>query len=397
MKKGRWPYLVAVAVLGLAGAVVALSSTASVASVGPGEIRRRIVAIGVEAPKKGIALIRARTAGVVRAVYATEGASVRPGQLLAVLEDAALTAELRRVEAARDSTAESLKALMQGARSDERAAADAEVAGARVQSEMAEDRAQRQAQLGPAAAEAAVAQARWEADLATSRLEAAKAHQNLVELGAPKPEVRAARFKLEEAQAAVDAAREALQRTRILAPIDGTVLTVRVHEGDSILGTGSDPALFEVASLNETEIRSEVDADDARLVQLGQRVKVLDGTTEVGIGAVSRMSEILERRTNGRSNSPELNVRNVWVDVSWKRGDQGRAPLGNKYEVEIELPPLRAPAVVPRSAIAVSEGLTTISVYDGVWPKRVRIEIGATDDRLAQVLNVPIGTRFRTK
>ncbi len=395
--KRKWPYLFAVPIVAVAATVAARNHAAAVATVGPGEIRRRIVAIGVEVPKHGVALIRARTAGTVRAVYVAEGAVVRQGQLLAALEDTTLMADLRRSEAQRDATAQALAQLTQGARKDERAAADADADAARVEWAMAEDRAKRQALLGASGPEAATAQARWEADLAKSRLDAAQARRNLVQHGAPTPEVRAARFKLEEAQAVADAARAALERTRLVAPVEGTVLTIRAHEGDSMLGTGSDPVLFEIANLSQTELRSEVDADDASSVQQGQRVKVLEGVNEVGSGVVTRMSQALERRTNGRANSPELNIRNVWVDVHWLRGDRGNAPMGAKFEVEIELPAVHAPAVVPRSAVTVRDGATTIAVWNGIWPRPLRVELGAADDRLVQVLNVPTGTRFRAR
>lgn len=369
--KRRWHYVLSSSIVVIVAAIAARSHTAAVATVGPGEIQRRIVAIGVEVPKKGTALVRAGTTGMVRTVYVAEGAVVRQGQLLAVLEDAAMAADMRRVQAQRDSTAESRAVLVQGPRKDEQAAADAEVDAAQVEWKMAEDRANRQALLGPAGTKAATAQARWEADLAKSRLDAARARRNIV--------------------------RAALERTRIVAPINGTVLNVRVHEGDSLFGTATDPVLFEIADLTKTEIRAEVDADDARFVQPGQPVTVLDGAAEVGTGIVTRAAQTLERRTNGRANSPELNIRNVWVDVHWNRGDHASVLLGNKYEMRIELPPIHVPAVVPRSAVSVREGSTTIAVWNGFWPRQIRVELGAADDRMVEVLNVPVGTRFRRR
>ena len=109
------------------------------------------------------------------------------------------------------------------------------------------------------------------------------------------------------------------------------------------------------------------------------------------------MSDVLERRTNGRANSPELYVRNVWVDMNWSEPSSGRGPIGKKYDVEIELPTIHAPAVVPRSAIAVRDGSTSIAVGEGMWTRTVEVKLGATDEHLVQILNVPIGTRFRTR
>jgi multidrug efflux pump subunit AcrA (membrane-fusion protein) len=373
MKRGRrWYYVVSsiMAVTAVLAAIIAVRSSAAVATVGPGEIRRRIVAIGVEVPKKGTALIRAGTAGVVRAVYVMEGAVVRQGQLLAVLEDAGAAVDTRRAGAQRDSTAESVAAGAQGRRKDEEAAADAEVEAAEVEWKMAEDRAKRQALLGPSGTEAVAAQARWEADLAKSRLDATRARRNIVRAG--------------------------LGRARIVAPVNGTVLTVRVHEGDSLFGATTDPVLFEVADLTETELRAEVDADDARFVEPGQDVTVLQGPAEVGAGIVTRVAQTLERRTNGRANSPELNIRNVWIDVRWQREDHAGLPLGTKYETRIELPPIRVLALVPRSAISVRDGSTTIAVrsrFWSFWPRQVPVELGTTDDRMVEVLNVPVGTR----
>lgn len=397
MTKWRWPYLVVIPVLALVATVAAGIQAGPLATVGPGEIRRRIMAIGVEVPKKGTALVRARASGEIRRVYVAEAATVQQGQLLAELENTAVAAELRRLQAVRDSTAESLQGLVGGARKDELAAADAELEAAELEWAMAEDRAKRQEMLGPAKSEAAVAQARWEAELAKSRLNATRARHSLTQLGARSSEIREARFKLAAAQAAVDEAQAALERTHIASPIDGTVLTVRAHEGDSILGTSSDPVLFELANLSQTELRSEVDADDARLVQQGLPVRVLQDAVEVGTGAVTRMSEVLERRTNGRANGPELSIRNVWMEVRWNGDRQQRGPLGGKYQVEIELPRLHAPAVVPRTSIRIRDGASTIAIREWLWTRHLRVELGSADDKWVQVLNVPSGTRLLAK
>ena len=50
-------------------------------------------------------------------------------------------------------------------------------------------------------------------------------------------EVRAARFSVKSAEATVEEAREQLTKTRIYAPISGTVSALKVEQGERVVGT----------------------------------------------------------------------------------------------------------------------------------------------------------------
>ena len=81
----------------------------------------------------------------------------------------------------------------------------------------------------------------------------------------------AALIKLEQAQQAVENARQNLENTRLIAPIDGTVTKLSAVAGQN---AGS-AALISLASLAQLQVRFFVDEAELGKVSLGKRVQVI--------------------------------------------------------------------------------------------------------------------------
>jgi RND family efflux transporter MFP subunit len=149
--------------------------------------------------------------------------------------------------------------------------------------------------------EASVEQAQAQAALSEAEYRRAQAVQAAGALSAEDIEKRrasavtdAANVKVAAAQLAEAQAR--LSRTRIVAPIAGTVLTRRAEVGQ-IASTAGD-ALFRVASGGEVEMRGQLAEQDLAQVKVGDTAMVhLTGLSQAFPGRVRLLGAIIDPQT----------------------------------------------------------------------------------------------------
>jgi macrolide-specific efflux system membrane fusion protein len=76
--------------------------------------------------------------------------------------------------------------------------------------------------------------------------------------------------QVSQSELAVDAARLDLERTRIMAPTDGTVVAVLVTEGQSVNAAQSAPTIVKIANLDTMLIKAQISEADITRVRPGQ-------------------------------------------------------------------------------------------------------------------------------
>ena len=88
--------------------------------------------------------------------------------------------------------------------------------------------------------------------------------QVLAEYNVAKKQVEAALFDVQSAQAAVDEARENLNKTTVYAPMSGTVAALNVEKGERVVGTSqmAGTEMLTIANLNEMEALVDVNEND---------------------------------------------------------------------------------------------------------------------------------------
>ncbi|SEC05964.1 efflux RND transporter periplasmic adaptor subunit [Rhodobacter sp. 24-YEA-8] len=104
-------------------------------------------------------------------------------------------------------------------------------------------------------------------------------------------EANLAALKASESQAelAVQAANIALERTRITAPSDGTVVALVAREGQTINANQSSPTLIKLADLDRMIIKVDISEADVIAVQPGQKASfTLSGAPDMRFDAVLR-------------------------------------------------------------------------------------------------------------
>ncbi|HSM48095.1 MAG TPA: efflux RND transporter periplasmic adaptor subunit, partial [Draconibacterium sp.] len=77
-------------------------------------------------------------------------------------------------------------------------------------------------------------------------------------------EVKAAQYSVKSAEASVSEAREQLTKTKIYAPISGTISALNIEKGERVVGTSMmiGTEMMVVADLNKMEVRVDVNEND---------------------------------------------------------------------------------------------------------------------------------------
>ncbi|MDB4948004.1 MAG: efflux transporter, family, subunit [Gemmatimonadetes bacterium] len=258
--------VIGVVVVGAIGGLTALAVTSKSdqgIEVRTESVQRRdlvsvVTASGKVQPKKKVD-ISADISGRVIQVAVEEGQWVNKGDLLIRIDPTQYEAALRRSEAAV-------------------AQARAQSAQARANQLKAQSDVRRSEQL-----------ARGQDLISPADLE--QAH---TQAAVSQAQFEAANFAVQQAQASVSEAREALRKTTILAPMSGRVTRKNIEEGETaIVGTMNNPGtvLLTVADLSVMEAKVKVDETDVSRVKLGDTatVRVDAFNTQTFKGTVTRI------------------------------------------------------------------------------------------------------------
>lgn len=235
------------------------------AAVAPGRVEAASREIRITAPM----------VGRIAEVFVKPNDKVFAGELLVRLDDADLLARLAVAEAqvamrkrARDDRGAARRALNR--RKAEDAVADAERIFADTRAEL--DKASialrkgSGSQGGVDAAQAALAKAKANLDKEQADLREIKGNANT-----PLPSQAEGELNIGRAELAV--AEQALEKTRIRAPIAGTILQVQAKPGELATPSPDQPLLI-MADLSKLRVRVEVDERDITQIHVGQPVVV---------------------------------------------------------------------------------------------------------------------------
>ena len=240
------------------------------------------VAEPAQAPYKtfvvGAGLIEASTenisigtpvSGVVEEVFVTVNSRVKKGDPLFRLDGRALNAELLSRKASAAITAAQLSKLESMPRAEdlpprEAKVKEAEAALADAKSELAlwegvtDKRAVSTDQVD---------RKRFAVRVAETRLAQVAAELAEIKAGAWKPDIEVAKAQLASAQAASQQTLIELERLVIRAPVDGTVMQVKIRVGEfALAGVLSNP-LIQMGNIDRMNVRVDIDENDAWRVQ----------------------------------------------------------------------------------------------------------------------------------
>jgi membrane fusion protein, macrolide-specific efflux system len=290
--------------------------------------------------------VGAQVSGQVQKLHVVLGQQVKKGELLVSLDP----------ELARSDVAQAQAALAQQAAALESRQIDLRAA-------------QREAER----------QRRLLANQATAATEAEKAETELAKLQA---DVRGQTATQARLQAELERKQLSLGYTRISAPMDGTVVSLAVQEGQTLIAVQMTPLLLTLANLDTITVRARVPEADIHAVQVGQvaRFGTLSGDGARYEGRVRVIQPVPERAGNA-----------VFYNVLFEVDNRARR-LYSDMTVQVEIETGRARQVPAMPVVALGErgkdGLYAVQVMapDGsTAPRRVRT--GLQDGARVQVLD----------
>lgn len=313
-------------------------------TVSLGDITQTVQAAGVLQAKLKVD-VGAQVSGQVQKLHVVLGQQVKKGELLVSLDP----------ELARSDVAQAQAALAQQAATLESRQIDLRAA-------------QREAER----------QRRLLAAQATAATEAEKAETELAKVQA---DVRGQTATQARLQAELERKQLSLGYTRISAPMDGTVVSLAVQEGQTLIAVQVTPLLLTLANLDTITVRTRVPEADIHAIQVGQRARftTLSGDSARYEGKVLVIQPVPERAGNAV-------FYNVLFEVDNK---QRRLYSDMTVQVEIETGQVRQVPTIPVVALGErgKDGRYTVQVLgaDGKpTPRPVRV--GLQDGARVQVL-----------
>ncbi len=158
----------------------------------------------------------------------------------------------------------------------------------------------------------------------------------------------ASRHQSDQAKAALAKAEEDLLKTVLLAPIDGTVTSLKSERGERVVGTAmmAGTEIMTVAQLTEMEARVDVGEIDVVLIKLGQKARLeVDSFRDRKFSGV--VTEIANAaRTQGQNTQQEATKFEVRIRVQdkdhFRPGMSVTAEIETRYRTNVIAVPLQS-------------------------------------------------------
>ena len=214
-------------------------------------------------------------AGRLDKLLVAEGDNVEKGQVLAEIDSAILKQHVVQAEADLESALAELTRLQNAARPETRQVAQTQVAVAEAEVSRLEDKSGRVKRLYDrgAASEDEWKEIFHQLQIAKTRLAEKQALAAEVEAPARTDDVNVSKSRVEIARAAVSHCKLQLDKAKLLAPGDGTILHVGCEEGELVDPSDEKP-LFLFANLDTLRVRAYVEELHALKISVGDTAKI---------------------------------------------------------------------------------------------------------------------------
>ena len=291
------------------------------AEVTKGDLENSVLATGVLEATKMVS-VGAQVSGQVKKMYVQLGDQVKQGQLIA------------QIDSVRQEN-------------------DQKTAEASIKNQQAQ-LAVKNANLAKVEAEYNRQKAMYAQD-ATSRseLESALANYKIAQA-----DITAINAQIEQSRLTLATAKEDLGYTRIVAPMDGTIVAIVTEEGQTVNANQSAPTIVKLAKLNDMTIKAEISEADVMKVEKGQRVYFTTlGDSETKHYATLRQvepapSSINNENSNSSTSSSSTAIYyNALFDVP---NEDGKLRIDMTAQVYIILDEARNVLTIPAAAIQTS-------------------------------------------
>lgn len=302
--------------------------------------------------------------GVIQELYVHEGEKVPEGKLLLAMNDSDARARVATAQAALKGAQAAYQDAQHGGTQEERISLTGEIEKTRIDRDQAQhdlDALEKLQSSGAASpSEVSAAQTRLAADTAALQVLDQKQKDRY-----GSADLAHAKATLADAQAAYDAALNALRQAVVHAPFAGTVYSVPVSRTEYV---NQGDRLLSMADLTKLQVRAYFDEPEVGKLQVGQPVAILWDARpdEQWHGHITRLpSTIITYGTR--------NVGEVLVAID---DTDGALLPDTNVRVTVTVADESNVLKVPRDALHMDAGLPYVYVKRGNTLHRVKITIG---------------------
>jgi HlyD family secretion protein len=281
------------------------------------------------APPGGLAMNR------VDRLSVQEGEHVTAGEVLAEFADAtSKDAAVLQAQAAVAEAQTSLARIKAGGRPSEIEAWRARIDSLRAQEDIAQRDAARAQELVPSGAGARAVAERDRAAAERAVADRHEAEARLTTLVEPRPEdVAYGEAQLQTAIAQFAKARADASLSRVLAPIDGTIVKIYAHPGELVGPEG----LLDLADLDQLDVVADVYETDLPRVHVGSAAEIIvPGDAKRYQATVRDIGWMVQRKTTAGVD-PIAEVDSRTSEVRLTLGDAGRTALGHRINMQVQV------------------------------------------------------------
>jgi HlyD family secretion protein len=204
-------------------------------------------------------------------------------------------------------------------------------------------------------------------------------------------DLMSSRESLEQARAQLEQQEDRLSKTRVYAPIDGTVTTLDIKVGETAIASSTNiPGSSLMTIANPASIHTEVNVDEADIanVEIGQKARVFaiaypDQPVEGVVESIAVSAKVAEGQ---QGQSFAIKIRLLEPEkITLRPGMTCRAEIFTATKGGVLAAPIQA--------ILVEEDLTTDEVSRDVFVNRngratkVAVEVGLADDTYQEIVS----------
>jgi ABC exporter DevB family membrane fusion protein len=282
--------------------------------------------------------VSSELSGRLARVPVEEGDRVRKGQVLAEIENNDYVARVSAAEATLAVRQAELERTINGARSEERRAAEATVEAAKAVRDNTRREAERRRNLADREMISHDEAERYERayQVAEAEYERAREEFSLIDSDARVEDRHRAEAAVRTAEAQLAEARAYLEKSYIRSPLDGVVLRKFRHAGESV-STQFDSPVVTLADDSSLRVRLDIDETDVAGLRPGQPAYVTAEAygSKKFTGHIIRVGRVLGRK-NVRTEEPSERVDTKILETLMELDPDQRLPLGLRVDAYVE-------------------------------------------------------------
>lgn len=320
---------------------------------------------------------RARYPTFVGRVYAVEGQQVKRGQMLFVLDDTEVQANLAQARADLATQEEALKVAKAGGYASQIAKASADLQKARASRDQLHHDNETLTKLvvEKAATPEELEQNQLQLTQAEADVQSSEKVKQSLDQQAQLDQGRVA-LLVERARAAVRDLEESLESAHGTAPIDGTLYSLPIHQGDFVK---AGDLLAELADLHQVRIRAFIDEPELGQIDVHQPVEILWDAHSDRVW--NGRTEVLPKQVVTRG------TRSVGELICSVTNDRLDLLPNTTVDVRIHISERPAALVVPRGAVFIEGDKRFVFRVEDNRLHRIFIKVGIANPTKIEVLS----------